>query len=143
MAGLEPRVAGSRLPAWHWVGSLASAMGILWGRDFPVIKILWTSTYVLMAGGWSLLLLALVLHDHRRDRFALLGVFLRRDRRKRDHDLRRISGSFLFREISRFLLGGAARLSGSFGPVLLAIGTLVIEWLLLLHLYRNRIFLRV
>ena len=48
-----------------------------------------------------------------------------------------------FSEISRFLLGGAARLSGSFGPVLLAIGTLVLEWLLLLYLYRNRIFLRV
>ena len=29
------------------------------GREFPVIKILWTSTYVLVAGGWSLLLLAL------------------------------------------------------------------------------------
>jgi hypothetical protein len=48
-----------------------------------------------------------------------------------------------FGEISQFLLGGAARLSGSFGPVLLALGTLVLEWLLLFHLYRNRIFLRV
>ena len=49
----------------------------------------------------------------------------------------------LSRDISSFFLGGAARLSGSFGPVLLAIGTLMLEWLLLLHLYRNRIFLRV
>ena len=36
-----------------------------------------------------------------------------------------------FSEISQFLFGGAARLSGSFGPVLLAIGTLIVEWLLI------------
>jgi hypothetical protein len=36
-----------------------------------------------------------------------------------------------------------ARLSGSFGPVVLAIGVLALEWLLLLYLYRRRIFLRV
>ena len=39
------------------VGCLA--LGTLWGRDFPVIKILWTSTYVVIAAGWSLVLLGL------------------------------------------------------------------------------------
>ena len=33
--------------------------GTLGSSYFPVIKILWTSTFVLVAGGWSLLLLAL------------------------------------------------------------------------------------
>ena len=33
--------------------------GMLWGLSFPIIKILWTSTYVLVAGGWSLILLGL------------------------------------------------------------------------------------
>jgi predicted acyltransferase len=34
------------------------AAGHLWGLGFPIIKKLWTSSYVLVAGGWSALLLA-------------------------------------------------------------------------------------
>jgi predicted acyltransferase len=35
------------------------AVGFLWGLQFPVIKKLWTSSYVLVAGGYSALFLAL------------------------------------------------------------------------------------
>ena len=48
-----------------------------------------------------------------------------------------------FDEIARYFLGGVARYSGSFRPAVVPIGTLVLEWLFLFHLYRNRIFLRV
>lgn len=34
------------------------AAGYGWGLVFPIVKKLWTSSYVLVAGGWSLLLLA-------------------------------------------------------------------------------------
>jgi predicted acyltransferase len=37
-------------------------LGHLWGLQFPVIKRIWTSSYVLVAGGWSLLLLAGFFH---------------------------------------------------------------------------------
>ena len=40
-------------------GGLALAMGWLWHLQFPVVKKLWTSSFVLVAGGWSALLLAL------------------------------------------------------------------------------------
>jgi predicted acyltransferase len=33
------------------------AAGWLWGLQFPVIKSIWTSSFVLVAGGWSALLL--------------------------------------------------------------------------------------
>jgi predicted acyltransferase len=39
-------------------GVVCIAAGYLWSLDFPVIKKIWTSSYVLVAGGWSLLLLA-------------------------------------------------------------------------------------
>lgn len=39
-------------------GVVLVALGWLWGAQFPVIKNLWTSSFVLVAGGWSLLLLA-------------------------------------------------------------------------------------
>jgi predicted acyltransferase len=39
-------------------GVAAVVVGSLWGLQFPVIKKLWTSSFVLVAGGWSALLLA-------------------------------------------------------------------------------------
>lgn len=39
-------------------GLMALALGWLWHGSFPVVKKLWTSSFVLVAGGWSLLLLA-------------------------------------------------------------------------------------
>ena len=121
-------------PAWAWA--------LLWGRNFPIIKNLWTSSFVLVAGGWSLLLLALfyTIIDVMKLRawaffFVVIGVnaitiYIAKD-------------IIPFDEISKYFLGGVARYSGSFGPVVVPIGVIVIEWLFLLHLYRNRIFLRV
>ena len=39
-------------------GVIAVLVGHLWGLQFPIIKKLWTSSYVLVAAGWSALLLA-------------------------------------------------------------------------------------
>lgn len=38
-------------------GAASVALGFWWGREFPVIKKIWTSSYVLVAGGYSALLL--------------------------------------------------------------------------------------
>lgn len=39
-------------------GVVLLIVGYIWGFQFPIIKRIWTSTYVLVAGGYSLLLLA-------------------------------------------------------------------------------------
>jgi predicted acyltransferase len=39
-------------------GAVAVAAGWLWGLQFPVIKKIWTSSYVLVAGGYSCIFLA-------------------------------------------------------------------------------------
>lgn len=39
-------------------GAVLLVIGYVWGFQFPIIKRIWTSTYVLVAGGYSLLLLA-------------------------------------------------------------------------------------
>ena len=54
-ADLQPRQKAARLVG---AGILALVVGSLWGLQFPVVKKLWTSSFVLVAGGWSLLLLA-------------------------------------------------------------------------------------
>ena len=43
-------------------GATLLGLGWLWDFQFPVIKNIWTSSFVLVAGGWSLLLLALFYH---------------------------------------------------------------------------------
>jgi predicted acyltransferase len=40
-------------------GVAAIVLGYFWGLQFPVIKKLWTSSYVLVAAGWSALFMAL------------------------------------------------------------------------------------
>jgi predicted acyltransferase len=40
-------------------GAAGLALGFLWGVQFPIIKRLWTSSYVLVAGGYSAMLLGL------------------------------------------------------------------------------------
>jgi predicted acyltransferase len=39
------------------VGAAAVALGFLWGLQFPVVKKIWTSSFVLVAGGYSAMLL--------------------------------------------------------------------------------------
>jgi predicted acyltransferase len=51
-------------PAWSTFGVLLVSgllsiiAGLLWAQSFPLNKKLWTSSYVLYAGGWSLILFA-------------------------------------------------------------------------------------
>ncbi len=55
----DPRIASNK--KWSWLvlsGIVLMAAGYWWGVQFPVIKRLWTSSFVLVAGGWSVLLLA-------------------------------------------------------------------------------------
>jgi len=40
-------------------GAAGVVLGFLWGLQFPVIKKVWTSSYVLVAGGYSAILLGL------------------------------------------------------------------------------------
>jgi predicted acyltransferase len=53
------RTGRQKARALAGIGAALLALGLLWGLEFPVIKKIWTSSYVLVAGGWSLLLLSL------------------------------------------------------------------------------------
>lgn len=58
---LRRRDLDDRKKVLHLVaaGVVALTLGWLWHLQFPVVKKLWTSSFVLVAGGWSALLLAL------------------------------------------------------------------------------------
>ena len=54
----NPFVPDGKKAAWLLgAGATGVVLGFLWGMEMPVIKKIWTSSYVLVAGGYSALLL--------------------------------------------------------------------------------------
>lgn len=123
-------------------GAACLLAGGLWGQSFPVNKILWTSSFVLWAGGWSLLLLA-----------AFYGVIDGLGWRAWAFPFVVIGANAIvayllphivdFEKLSQFFFAGMARAAGDFGPVVLSAGAVGLVWLVLYHLYRHKLFLRV
>ena len=123
-------------------GLVCVAAGYLWGLVFPIVKIIWTSSYTLYSGGWCLLLLALFywlidVKGYRRWTFffVVIGVnpvtiyFLQR---------------FVnFDGIAEFFLAGVVNSAGQLAPLVLPIGVLAVKWLLLWFLYRHKMFFKV
>jgi predicted acyltransferase len=145
LAGQWLRSAKS--PGWKVLGLVLAgisclAAGWLWSYRFPIIKNIWTSSYVLFAGGWSLLLLALfygIIDVLRFSAWAYFFVVIGANAIT-IYVLPRIVD---FQKIAHFFVGGVARHTGSFGDVVTATAILAVQWLVLLYLYRNRLFLRV
>jgi predicted acyltransferase len=62
MAGhvlISPRTAAAKLRLLASAGAGCLATGLVWSLALPIIKLLWTSSFVLVAGGFSFLALAL------------------------------------------------------------------------------------
>jgi hypothetical protein len=122
-------------------GVFCLTLGLVWGISFPIIKNIWTSSYVLVAGGFSLLLLGLfyfVIDILRWQRWAFLFIVI---------GMNPITIYFLqqfvdFDKISRFFLSGFSRLFPPYEIVILLLGSLATKWLLLRYLYAKNIFLR-
>ena len=124
-------------------GLLLAALGWAWHPYFPVIKKIWTSSYVLVAAGYSLLLLAafLALIDGwklRRGLAPLLWIGMNPITLFLSHHVINYS------KLSRTLLGGPiANSFGPWSPVLLATGPVLLGLYLAYFLYSRKIFLRV
>jgi predicted acyltransferase len=129
-------------------GVICLVLGCAWGVQFPVVKKIWTSSFVLVAGGWSLLLLALFYYvvDVRQWRtwcqpFVWIGL--------NPITLYLATALIDFGLIARHLAGGSvtafldARVTPGLGNLLLAVVTLGLLIALAGFLYRRKIFLRV
>ena len=134
---------GSKKAAGLAVAGLACIVaGYVWSFAFPIIKIIWTSSYTLFSGGWCLMLLALFywiidIKGYRRWTFffVVIGVnpitiyFLQR---------------FVdFAGMAEFFLSGVVANAGMIAPLVLPIGALAVKWLFLWFLYRHKIFFKV
>jgi predicted acyltransferase len=114
-------------------------VGWLWGLAFPIIKVIWTSSYTLFAGGWSLLLLAVFywvidVKGYKRWTFffVVIGV---------NPITIYFTQQFVdFEGISSFFLSGVAKNAGAVAPLVVPFGGLMASWLFLWLLYRHKIF---
>ena len=137
----------SKLTPWGKASVLALA-GIVcvvagdgWGHVFPIIKNLWTSSFVLYAGGWSMILLAIfytIIDVIGWRNWAWIWVVI-----GANAITIYLAQQFIpFEEISKYFFGGVAALSGVYKALVLAGGVLAIKLALLGFMYRHRIFLR-
>jgi predicted acyltransferase len=124
-------------------GLACLALGYVWGFAFPINKNLWSSSFVLFAGGWSLLLLALfylVIDVWGYTRWAFFFVVI-----GMNSILIYMAGLVIdFAYTTDFFLKGALLpLDGPGGRLIWWIGFVLIEWAFLYFLYRKRVFLRI
>lgn len=125
-------------------GVLSLLMGWAWGLFFPIIKNLWTSSFTLYAGGWSLLFLGffyLVIDVWGFRKWAFFFVVI---------GMNPITIYLVQYRIIQFdvvrdtFLGGLIRWSPpGLQQMLIAIGYVSCVWLFLYLLYRRKIFLKV
>lgn len=140
----ESRISGGRkVLLMFGAAALMLVAGLVWSRWFPINKALWSSTFVLVVGAYSLALFALFywlidVMGWRRWAFPFtvvgmnsIAIYMA---------VRMVS----FGQTSRFLTGSLAELlPEAWGNVLLAAAFLALVWLFAYFLYRKKIFLKV
>lgn len=123
-------------------GIICVVVGYVWSFAFPIIKIIWTSSYTLFSGGLCLMLLALFywiidVKGYRKWTFFFIVI-----------GVNPITIYFLqrfvnFDGIAEFFLWGVSSNAGLIAPLILPLGVLAVKWLFLWFLYRHKIFFKV
>lgn len=129
-------------------GIAAAALGWGWNAQFPVIKKIWTSSYVLVAGGYSAILLGVfyLIVDVWQSRawcqpFVWMGM---------NSITIYLAGNILggFRRVAARLVGGDVKLffddhlAKGLGDMIISIVGLLLAFWLVHFLYKRKIFLR-
>jgi predicted acyltransferase len=147
---LHRQVGEEERKAWLllFFGITALLLGWMWGREFPVIKKIWTSSYVLVAGGYSAILLGVfyLVVDVWKLRtwcqpFVWMGmnsitIYLAAN----------VLGDF--RKLAVRLVGGDvkdlfdAHVAAGFGDLIISIAGLLLAFWVVHFLYKRKIFLR-
>lgn len=135
--------SGTELTAGMALAGIVSLVaGLIWGIVFPINKLIWTSSYVLFAAGWSLLLFAAfywVIDVRGWQKWAFFFIVI---------GLNPITiyiGQEIvnFGSISNYFLRGISSNLGDFRQVFTAMGSFGAKWLFLWFLFRQKIFLKV
>ena len=123
-------------------GFFMVVMGWLMSFVHPIIKYIWTSSMVLVSSGYCFLLMGLFYYiiDYRgwNKHITLLNIY----------GMNSITAYVIslvvdFSSVSNSFLFGLERFVGVHYPIMILFGNVLIVFLLLLFLYKNRVFIRV
>jgi predicted acyltransferase len=115
--------------------------GLLWSTLFPVIKLMWTSTFVLIGGGFGFLMLALFYWVIDIKGFQKWSFFFRVIGM---NSIVVYCGAMLisFRQIGNVIVGSLLPRIGAWDDFISEITALTIIWLILYWMYRKQTFVR-
>ncbi len=136
--------AGQKIKTLIGVGVAFLVLGWLWNNIFPINKNLWTSSFVLVTGGCSLLLLALfywIIDVRQYQKWTILFTVI-----GMNSILIYLAVLIInFEHIADFFFGGLIHqlTSEPLKAVLTVAGMILMKWLFLYILYQKKIFLRV
>jgi predicted acyltransferase len=135
------RPAGLKTAGLAGAGLVSLLVAVAWNPFFPINKILWTSSYVLLAGGWSLLLLALfywIIDVRGWNRWAFPFIVIGMN----PITIYLAQALLDFGMIATIFTHGFVHHLGPYQAAFQAFSILVTKWLFLFFLYRQRIFLK-
>jgi len=123
-------------------GAAGVLLGFLWGTQFPVIKKIWTSSYVLVAGGYACIFLGafyqiIEIWDWRRwcTPFVWIGM--------NPITIYMLFHLLDFSKLAQLVAGGPARQAlGAWGDLGMAVVVVAMTFSIVRFLYQRKIFLR-
>lgn len=136
-------IAEKMKPVWLILaGEISLVLGYAWGLQFPIIKVLWTSSYVLVSCGISAILLGIfyqIIDIWKYQRWAQPFVWIGMNA----ITIYLLSAIVGFRKLAdRFVGGDIAKALGTWADFVKATVVLIMVLAVVRFLYRRKIFLR-
>lgn len=135
------RTAAAKMKIFAVVGLAAIALGWALTPFIPVIMKLWTTSYTIMAAGWSCLAFLLFywitdVRGYRRWAFPFVVIGM--------NAIAIYLGKSIvpFNKIVRIYTKGFSATLGDYGTLFEVLAVLILEWLILYWMYRRKIFIK-
>jgi|WetSurMetagenome_2_1015567.scaffolds.fasta_scaffold00496_16 predicted acyltransferase len=136
-----PRTEKTKVLTLIISGVACIALGLLWSLALPIIKLLWTSSFVLIGGGFGFLMLALFywiidVKGYRRWAFFFTVIGM--------NSIAVYVGAMLinFQQIGNIFVGNLLPRIGPWDDFVSALTAVTIIWLVLYWMYRTRSFVK-
>jgi predicted acyltransferase len=136
------RAAKSKIYRLLGAGAVSLVVGLLWSLWFPVIKLLWTSSFVLIGGGVSFLVLALFywiidVRGYRKWAFGFIVIGMN------SIAVYFATEVFDFTRVGNVFVGHLLPRLGRWDSLVEACAAFAIVWLILYWMYRKKEFIKI